>query len=349
MRFVPTLLFALVSLLPLATQAQDPPGRVARLAHTEGSVSVYMDPELGWEPGYVNTPLTSENSVWTDGDARAEVRVGGMALRLDETTQLDIAALADDALDATVVRGSLNVRIRHYLPNDRIVISTPQARFVLLAEGRYRIDADPERGDSRLTVFTGRAALEGDRGRTTAVTAGNSVVVWGERPSYAIQRALSTPFDRWATARDDRWIERRSTQYVSSYMTGYEDLDSYGEWIQEPDYGPLWIPTRVDSGWVPYRDGHWAWVRPWGWTWIDDQPWGYAPFHYGRWVYVRDRWAWYPGKRVERPVWAPALVAFVGGSGWSVGSADATPPLSGGIRFRLSIATSRGIARMPTT
>src|SRR4029079_10372241 len=96
----------------------------------------------------------------------------------------------------------------------------------------------------------------------------------------------------------------------------YEDLDQYGSWIQETDYGPLWGSSRVQSDWVPYRYGHWAWVRPWGWTWIDDQPWGYAPFHYGRWVQVRDRWAWYPGRRIDRPVYAPALVAWVGGSGF---------------------------------
>jgi len=324
MRFFSTLLAALLALAG-AAQAQDPPGRVGRLAHTEGAVSVYMDPELGWEPAYVNTPITSENSVWTDLDSRAELRVGPMAIRLDEGTQLDVAALDEGGLHATIVRGAVNVRIRHYLPNDRIEIDTPQARFVLLAEGRYRIDADPERGDSRLTVFAGRAALEGGRGRV-AVGIGNSVVVWGEgRSSYAMQKAFTTPFDSWASSLDSQWVERASTQYVSTSMTGYEDLDRYGQWTQEPGYGPLWVPTRVESSWVPYRDGHWAYVRPWGWTWIDDQPWGYAPFHYGRWVYVRDRWAWYPGQRVEHPVWAPALVAWVGGSNFSVGVRTSSP------------------------
>ena len=112
-------------------------------------------------------------------------------------------------------------------------------------------------------------------------------------------------------------------------MTGYEDLDRYGEWVSEPEYGTLWFPTRVSSGWAPYREGRWTWVRPWGWTWVDEAPWGYAPFHYGRWVQVRNRWAWHPGRRVDRPTWSPALVAFVGGSNWSVSIApDAAPPSS---------------------
>src|SRR5207244_2091977 len=77
-------------------------------------------------------------------------------------------------------------------------------------------------------------------------------------------------------------------------------------------------PRTVATGWAPYRYGHWAWVEPWGWTWIDDAPWGFAPFHYGRWVYVGNGWAWVPGRVVARPVYAPALVVFVGGRNWSV-------------------------------
>ena len=319
MRMLSKLFVALAAMLSLAVQAQEPPGRAGRLAYAEGSVSVYMDPDLGWEPGYLNTPLTSENSVWTDIDSRAEVRVSGIAMRLDETTQLDIAEISDSRVDSMLVRGAINVRIRHLGGNDRVAVSTENARFILLGPGRYRIDADPERGDSRLTVFEGRAAMRRSGEQRVTVPAGESVVVWGDRPMYAMQRAFTTPLDGWASTRDERWVERTSTRYVSTYMTGYEDLDPYGEWIQDADYGALWIPTRVESGWAPYRYGRWSYVRPWGWTWIDDQPWGYAPFHYGRWVQVRDRWAWYPGRRTERPLWAPALVAWVGGSNFSIG------------------------------
>src|SRR5687768_9811368 len=124
MQMLSKLFLALAALLALAAQAQEPPGRAGRLAHTEGSVSVYMDPDLGWEPGYLNTPLTSENSVWTDVDARAEVRVSGIAMRLDETTQLDIAEISDSRIDAMLVRGAINVRIRHLGGNDRVAVNT---------------------------------------------------------------------------------------------------------------------------------------------------------------------------------------------------------------------------------
>ena len=71
----------------------------------------------------------------------------------------------------------------------------------------------------------------------------------------------------------------------------------------------------MSPGWAPYREGHWAWIDPWGWTWVDDEPWGYAPFHYGRWLSIRGRWGWVPGPPEVRPVYAPALVVFVGGGG----------------------------------
>ena len=101
-------------------------------------------------------------------------------------------------------------------------------------------------------------------------------------------------------------------------MTGWEDLDDYGVWRNEAEYGAVWFPTRVEAGWAPYRYGRWTWVRPWGWTWVDDAPWGYAPFHYGRWVNVGNRWGWYPGRYAGRPVWAPALVGWIGQPGWNV-------------------------------
>ncbi len=101
-------------------------------------------------------------------------------------------------------------------------------------------------------------------------------------------------------------------------MIGYADLDDNGTWTEDRDYGMVWAPTHVAADWAPYRYGHWAFVPPWGWTWVDDAPWGFAPFHYGRWAYSGRRWVWAPGRIVARPVYAPALVAWVGGNGWQV-------------------------------
>jgi len=328
MKLLVSLLFALAA-VSQAANAQEPPTRVGRLAFTEGTVALYQDAEIGWEKAYVNSPVTSENSIWTDPDSRAEMRVSGLALRLDEATQLDITTLDEDDLQAFVGRGSVAIRVRHFENSDRLDFATPHAQFRLFGNGRYRVDVDPDRDETVLTVFTGSASMRSSSG-DVKVAAGAAVRVRGGDESWFVrERARTTAFDRWTLARDEKWIERSSTRYVSTDMTGYEDLDAYGEWYQEPEFGAIWFPSRVSSDWAPYRQGHWDYVRPWGWTWIAEEPWGYAPYHYGRWVYVRDRWGWYPGERVANPVWAPALVAWVGGSNFSVSISSGRAPAMG--------------------
>ena len=93
-------------------------------------------------------------------------------------------------------------------------------------------------------------------------------------------------------------------------MTGWEALDANGSWETVADLGAVWCPTSLPEDWAPYRYGHWRWVMPWGWNWVDDMPWGFAPSHYGRWARLNERWGWVPGDRVAQPAYAPALVDF---------------------------------------
>ncbi|HWI12357.1 MAG TPA: DUF6600 domain-containing protein [Burkholderiaceae bacterium] len=156
--------------------------------------------------------------------------------------------------------------------------------------------------------------------------------------------------DRWARDRDRRADTSPSARYVSPEVVGYEDLDANGSWRADPTYGSVWTPTRVAAGWTPYHDGHWAWVDPWGWTWVDDAPWGFAVSHYGRWANFNGTWGWVPGPAREPAVYAPALVAFVGGKNFqvsvSVGSAVAAAvgwfPLAPREVYRPSYPVSRG-------
>ncbi len=135
-------------------------------------------------------------------------------------------------------------------------------------------------------------------------------------------------FDQWCAQRDMREDRSASARYVSPDVVGYEDLDEYGGWRPVPEYGTVWFPHTTVVGWAPYRYGHWVYIAPWGYTWVEDEPWGYAPFHYGRWVTVGGVWGWVPapppvvGVAYVRPVYAPALVAWVGGPhfGVAVGS-----------------------------
>jgi hypothetical protein len=95
------------------------------------------------------------------------------------------------------------------------------------------------------------------------------------------------------------------------------DVVDDGRWITTPSNQQAWCPSNVSSNWVPYRTGHWSYVQPWGWTWVDDNSWGYTTTHYGRWTQVSSNgdcsWGWVPSSTTTAPVYAPALVSFVEG------------------------------------
>jgi hypothetical protein len=313
----------------------DPSTRVGRLSYLQGSVSFYGDRSEGWKPARMNYPVTSENSIWTEGPGRAEVRIGASAFRLADDTILDFVRLQDDYTQAYLQRGSLNVRTRNYgrdTYRDGFAIDTDMGRFTLEGNGRFRLDV-VQGTEGRLTVFSGRGRFESADRNSVDVDAGRTLVVRGSQPpSFSFESTRVSDFDRWAEARDAAW-DGTHTRYVrerviSPYMTGYEDLDAHGEWIDDREYGRVWTPRYVSSGWAPYRNGMWTYVRPWGWTWVDDAPWGFAPFHYGRWVVVGSRWCWWPGRYHHRPAYAPALVAWHGQPGLSINvSVSNAPPI----------------------
>ena len=81
-------------------------------------------------------------------------------------------------------------------------------------------------------------------------------------------------------------------------------LDSHGQWVDDPTYGTVWVPAAAEVGpdFTPYQTaGHWAYDGN-DYVWVSDYDWGWAPFHYGRWVYADRGWAWIPG-REYRGAW----------------------------------------------
>jgi len=159
MRLIAFIILAVATAFSSLAAAQEPPGRVGRIAYAEGDVAIYQDPEIAWEKAYVNSPLTSENSVWTEPRSRAEVRVSGIALRMAGGTQLDIPRLDDEAVSAFLVRGSVALRVRWFDDNQLLDIGTPQGDVRFYGVGRFRLDVDPDRDSTLLTVFAGTAAL----------------------------------------------------------------------------------------------------------------------------------------------------------------------------------------------
>jgi hypothetical protein len=299
---------------------QDPPSVAARVNYTQGSVSFQPGGEGDWLTVVPNRPLTSGDNLWTDQDSRAELHVGSTAVRLAPQTSITLLDLDDRTTQIRLSEGSIIVRLRHLDDGDLVEVDTPNLAFDLQRNGEYRIDVDSAGNVTNVDVKSGRGEVTGG-GYSYTVVAGQSARFSGtDQLNYDIaQMPPADDFDNFAFDRDRREDGAESANYVSPEMTGYEDLDDYGHWQYVGGYGTVWVPAGVASDWAPYRNGHWAYIDPWGWTWVEDEPWGFAPFHYGRWAYAENRWCWVPGPVAVRPVYAPALVAFVGGTGFEIG------------------------------
>jgi hypothetical protein len=324
MRFVrhlrsPIVLTALLSLVMCSRAlAADPPGRIGRVSFLSGSVSFRAGGADDWSEATLNYPVTTGDELWSPAGARAEVHVGSSAVRLGPRTLVDFLDVSDQSSRIRLTQGLLYVRVRELRGGDTYEVDTPQGAVSLLDPGHYRIDVSSDGHTTTLTDRDGRAEITTAGGETVSVGGGESVGVTDSGGAATLSTTVAVDdWETWCEARDRRDDESISLRYVSPEWVGFEDLDGYGTWEMDASFGPLWVP-RVSLGWAPYRYGSWEWVAPWGWTWIDDAPWGFAPFHYGRWAFRRGGWVWVPGERVAFPVYAPALVGFVGGSGFDL-------------------------------
>jgi hypothetical protein len=293
----------------------DPPSRVARLSFIRGAVSFVPAGENDWVEAQLNRPLITGDKLWSDHGSRAELEIGSAVMRIDEETSFDFLNLDDDIAQVELTQGALNLRVRRLYDNQTYEIDTPTLAFVVNRVGEYRVTIAPDGQSTSIAILRGAGDAYGEDGARFRIEEGQFVTFNDSQLRDYYTDSLPRPddFDDFIAQRDERWDRARSRQYVSEDVIGYEDLDDNGDWEEVADYGHVWYPTTVAVGWTPYHYGHWGWVGAYGWTWIDDAPWGFAPFHYGRWANIRGRWGWCPGPIAVRPYYAPALVAFIGG------------------------------------
>ena len=296
-----------------AAAQDDPPSRVARLNMIQGSVSFQPAGEQDWVAADYNRPLTTGDGLWADQDSRGELHIGDTSIRISSQTGLTFLNLNDRTVQIQLAQGTMEVTLRDLDNGDAFEIDTPNVAFSVSQPGTYRVDVDPQGQTTAISVLDGQGQVTGG-GNSYDLNSGQRGSFTGtDTLSYDISNVGAyDDFDNWCHSRDAQEDQSVSAQYVSPDVTGSSDLDTYGTWTEVPDYGEVWVPSGVPADWAPYHYGHWVWIEPWGWTWVEDEPWGFAPFHYGRWAYVGARWAWVPGPRVVRPVYAPALVVFVG-------------------------------------
>ncbi|MFL6601438.1 MAG: DUF6600 domain-containing protein [Steroidobacteraceae bacterium] len=307
--------------IALADDESDPPGRVARLSYANGSVSMQPAGVEDWADATVNRPLTTGDKLWVDRDSRAELDFGSAAVRLGSMTGFSFLNLDDRNAQMNITAGSAIVHVRDLGEDQSFEIDTPNVAVTLQSPGDYRVQVN-EAGDTTVVKVSDGDAQVSAAGQSVQLHTQQASTFTGTDQVTADATSVGAPdaLDSWSLERDHRseQAQAQTSEYVSPDVAGADDLADYGTWESTPEYGPVWTPTVVAAGWSPYHFGRWVWVAPWGWTWVDDAPWGFAPSHYGRWAYRGTRWCWVPGPRHVRPVYAPALVAWVGRPGTNV-------------------------------
>jgi hypothetical protein len=309
---------------PLTRSEEVPPPNTAtppRLSLVEGQVSFWRTGAQDWTPAQPNTPLAAGDSIYTGPGSNVEFQIGPRAyVRIGEASQLQISSIEPDYVQLKLTAGEASLDLRQLLPGHTVEVDTPNAAFTVEHVGYYRFNID-QRSTTLITRRGGSATLTPANGQTTRINAAEEVVASGtDMPTLETYVAPEVDtWDRWNYSRTDSLLDSMSARYVPPEVYGAADLDHSGSWRTVPEYGPVWVPEAVAPGWAPYSAGHWIYDPVFGWTWVDDARWGWAPYHYGRWVNVNGFWGWAPGPMVARPVYAPALVAWLGGVQISAG------------------------------
>jgi hypothetical protein len=331
---------------PTIAQADDPSaygddyqiGNFGRVQYQENGVTILRAPSnfegQEVEEALVNAPVFPGDSIVTGYDQRAETQLArGTLVRIDRGTDVTFLALPDpyaDFPDNTVLQlAEGTIQIAAALEeNEEFRIDTPAATVYLLGDGDFRIDVNAK-GHSQVVSHRGVAEVVGN---------GGSVIVRGGMLAEIYPGSVPyqpVPFNTFASDGFDRWVDERDAvyrtrdRYAGTYDDSgvvysalpyevrpyYRELSTYGTWSYVADYGQVWHPTGVSVSWRPYFDGYWRY-GPSGYFWVSYEPWGWAPYHYGRWTHVSGvGWCWIPGR-----VFGGAWVAWSWGSayvGWA--------------------------------
>ncbi len=302
-----------------------------RLSLVEGQVSFWRPGAEAWSVAALNTPLAPGDALYAADNAKLELQIGSRAfVRADERTQLGFVRQERRRIQFRVNDGQASFDLRLLPAGLTVAVDTPHAAITMDRAGYYRLNVDQE-GSRFITRRNGRATVVPAGGSVLKLAPAQEVFVAGaDTPSISITEAPEPDgWDRWNTERTDELAAPSSARYLPPDVYGADTLDQYGGWREVPAYGTVWVPAGLGPDWAPYSRGQWIWDPFYGWTWIDDVPWGWAPFHYGRWVYLSGFWAWAPGPIAVRPLYAPALVVFFNsGGGVSLSVGAAVPPLS---------------------
>jgi len=300
--------------------------RVARINIIRGDVQIRHADSEDWERATLNLPVVEGDEITTSPGARLEIQFDRYNyLRLSEDSYLKITTLRDEGIAVSLPQGTMSVRAMEFDKDKTFFeIDAPKTTIAVQQAGMYRIDAGDSRStEIRVTVTEDGQARVYSENNGATLRAGRSMRIYldgnyaGEWETADASR-YADDFDSWTLERDAIIAKRLRDNYNNNYydrdIYGADDLSENGEWIYTKKYGYVWKPYRNATAqyadWSPYRYGHWRWIPPYGWTWINDEPWGWATYHHGRWIYVDNDWCWtpYAAYRARRSWWRPALV-----------------------------------------
>jgi hypothetical protein len=289
-----------------AAAATPGPVRMARVSNLSGSVSWRPSDSVGWSAAQVNLPTRQGASFWAKPDARSELQFDdGSTLHMSgDTTDTLETMYSDSSGEFTEIKQASGLATYSLLhPVSEFQVDTPLCSVKAFGPASVRIGIG---ANVEVVVQSGQATVQTPQG-TSTVTAGDRLEIANAQSAPTVEASPAPDaWDTYCTARQ-KIMEHQSTELPANINLVGGELDSYGAWSNDPQYGKVWSP-QVSASWRPYSQGQWVWVSPVGWTWVDDQPWGWAPSHYGTWANRHNRWFWAPGPANQ--YWSPAVVSF---------------------------------------
>jgi hypothetical protein len=305
------ILLFLSAITPVSAQALA--DRIGRVAAVNGAAQLWDSQDRQWTPLFANRVVTAGDRIRSDGQTRVELSIGSLELFLGPQSELDVLRLDAQATQVRLNQGHLVARVRTAEWARELQLITAEFNAQPASPGLYRLDRDTVSGGRSAAASLRGLLLLGAVDARLQVAAGQRIEVMGAEAGGGLRSTtlLQDGFAAWVAARDQA-PEPNPFAAVAPLgeITGLETLERHGRWESHPDVGWVWYPMTVRPGWEPFRDGRWVWVRPWGWTWVDDAPWGFAPSHYGRWLQWNNRWVWSPGSvrnRVGPPAGMPVI------------------------------------------
>ena len=291
--------------------ADNGPVRMARFSVLSGGVNWRPTESTGWSAAQVNLPMQQGAQIYATGSSRAEVQFDdGADMRLGGGAAATLTTMySDDKGEFTEVKLNSGLATFHLVnKNSEYQIDTPTSSIKAVGPAVIRV------GDTsglELAVRSGSCSCSGASG-TVSLSSGQFLEQPTDSAPYSVDPL--PPEDAWDHYNDqrDQVCYRAHPNVPENIGLCSNDLEDYGSWRSDSQYGQVWTPTEP-AGWQPYQQGNWCYSGAVGWTWVGHESWGWAPYHYGTWVHRGWGWGWVPGPSTQ--CWSPAVVNFTSYNG----------------------------------